>query len=402
LRLIGCTLLVPASGLGGAGGELTVGALLSLSGDWSTLGKASKVLLESAVADTNRYLADTGSALRVRLLVEDTALDPTRCASAFQRLRDSGAAFVIGPQSSSEVRALQQPLDGTKVVVISQGSTASSLSLEGDHIYRFVPDDTQEAEAVVALAQSDAVRTLLPIWRADAGNRGLVTSVRRLATEQGLSVLAGIEYPSANASFSEVVRSAAGMLAQRPEGKIAIYLAAFDEIVDLFHAAQPEPMLSGIRWYGSDGVALSAALADDPNAADYARRVQYVAPTLGLPDRARAIWEPLSGQVREAAGVDADAFAMAAFDAYWCALFACLTAGTPDLPSWRPAFANTADFFFGATGWGTLNAAGDRRFGDFDFWALSEVSGKTAWARVLRYEAHTWGGGTLVNLEVSK
>lgn len=402
LRLLGGALLMPGLGLGDSGSELTIGALLSLSGGWSNLGKASKVLLEAAAAETNQYLSDTGSSLRVRLLIEDTALDPATCVAAFQRLVGSGADFLIGPQSSAEVRALQQQMAGQKVIVISQGSTASSLSLEGDNIYRFVPDDTQEAEAVVALAQSDGVRVLLPVWRADDGNQGLARSVRRQFTEAGGTVLPGIEYPAAGTSFAETARAAAQALAQLPEGKAAIYLAAFDEIVDLFRTAQSEPALAGVRWYGSDGVAMSAALAGDPGASDFARRVRYVAPTLGLPDRARAIWEPQIQQVREAAGVDADAFAMAAGDAYWCALFASLIAGTNDLTVWKAAFANTADFFFGATGWGTLNAAGDRRFGDFDFWALREDSGSTAWIRVLRYEKHTWGGGELVNLEVSK
>lgn len=402
LRLLGGACLLPACGFGASGSELIIGALLSLTGGWSTLGKASKVLLESAVADTNQYLSDTGSTLRVRLLIEDTMLDPSTCAAAFERLVAAGAAFIIGPQSSSEVRALQQPLTARKVVLLSQGSTASSLSIEGDNIFRFVPADTQEAEAVVALMKQRGEKVVMPLWRADDGNRGLAASVRRLATAAGLAVMEGIEYPAVNPSFSQVVTAAARAIATQSVDRFCVYLAAFDEVVDLFHAALVDQTMSSPLWYGSDGVALSAALAADTDAQVMAGLVSYVAPTVGLPDQARAVWEPLAKQVRDTAGVDGDAFAMAAVDSYWCALFATLTAGTPDQAAWKPTFLKTAEFFFGATGWGTLNAAGDRRFGNFDFWAIRGPAGKGVWTRVMRYEKHTWGGGSLVNLEASR
>jgi hypothetical protein len=40
---------------------------------------------------------------------------------------------------------------------------------------------------------------------------------------------------------------------------------------------------------------------------------------------------------------------------------------------------------FGTTGWTVLNEAGDRQFGNFDFWALREVDGVRQWQRVGHY-----------------
>jgi hypothetical protein len=44
---------------------------------------------------------------------------------------------------------------------------------------------------------------------------------------------------------------------------------------------------------------------------------------------------------------------------------------------------------YGATGWTVLDKAGDRRYGDFDFWAVRVVNGQPAWTRVGRYESRT-------------
>ena len=43
--------------------------------------------------------------------------------------------------------------DANNILVISQGSTASSLAIPNDNIFRFCPNDIREADAIVALMQ---------------------------------------------------------------------------------------------------------------------------------------------------------------------------------------------------------------------------------------------------------
>ena len=115
----------------GLGSDLTIGALLSLTGDWSTLGITSKALLEIVVAEMNASLEATQSSGRVSLRVEDTKLEPERAVSGFKALTGAGASLIIGPQSSAECRAILPLLDAQGTIAISQGSTAGSLSLPG-------------------------------------------------------------------------------------------------------------------------------------------------------------------------------------------------------------------------------------------------------------------------------
>jgi len=165
-----------------------------------------------------------------------------------------------------------------------------------------------------------------------------------------------------------------------------MYLAAFDEVVDLFHAAAGVAGLSSLRWYGSDGVALSVPLASDAAAAAFAIRTGYANPTLLRPDSARAKWQPLVDTVTAGTGIEPDAFGLAAYDAAWCALLARLLAGSGDVPTWKTYLTIEAEHLFGATGWGRLNANGDRAFGDYEFWGLADTNGTPQWVSVAQYE----------------
>jgi branched-chain amino acid transport system substrate-binding protein len=368
--------------------DITVGALLSLTGSWSTLGQTSKALLETAVGEINSFFGSIGSPGRIRLQVEDTKLDPATCVNSLRVLAGSGAKLVIGPQSSAEAAAIRLKLEDARMIAISQGSTASSLSMPGDNLFRFVPDDSVEAQAVVAMALAGGIQTIVPCWRADAGNQGLASSVRRLFTAAGGKVTKGVEYSADSPSFPDVVKAVAAEVASGATGKTAVYLAAFDEVVDLFRSASGNAALQAVPWYGSDGVALSVPLASDSIAAAFAVKTGYANPTLLRPDISRARWQPLVAPTVAATGLEPDAFGLAAYDAFWCGMLARLLSGSNQIAEWKQYLALNAGMFFGATGWGQLNANGDRAEGDFEFWALRTVNGSPKWTSV-----STWQNG---------
>jgi branched-chain amino acid transport system substrate-binding protein len=62
---------------------------------------------------------------------------------------------------------------------------------------------------------------------------------------------------------------------------------------------------------------------------------------------------------------------------------------TQDIQKLERAFQTAAASGYGATGWTVLNEAGDRRYGDFDYWAIRMDAGAPQWTRVARYESRT-------------
>jgi hypothetical protein len=63
--------------------------------------------------------------------------------------------------------------------------------------------------------------------------------------------------------------------------------------------------------------------------------------------------------------------------------------GRVDFNDFTRDFPEETASFFGTTGWTILNAAGDRQFGNFDFWALREGENSRQWTRVARYNTAT-------------
>ncbi len=398
-RAAACLALAAAAactdGTGADDREVVLGGVFSLTGNWASLGATSQAAMELAVADVNAYAAGRGITFRAD--VRDSKLDPATALAAVQSLRSAGVQVVIGPQSSAELATLKPYVDANPVMMVSQSSTAGTLAVANDRIFRFTPADSLEGVAAAALMWDDGIRAIVPLWRGDAGNQGLHTATAASFAARGGSASAGVEYAASATSFAATLTALSTQvqqaLAGRPASQVAVYYAGFDETADVFALAAADPVLGTVRWYGADGIAQSSALLARPAAVAFAEKVGFPAPLFGLDPAAQAKWQPLAARIKARAGTDPDAFALAVYDAVWVAAQAYLASpravSTDELAA---RFVATAGSFYGATGWTVLNAAGDRRYADFDFWAVRPSGATHGWTRVAGYDT---GSGTL-------
>jgi branched-chain amino acid transport system substrate-binding protein len=367
-----------------------IGVLASLSGSGFSLGRSTVAALQIAARDL-KNIGPQYRPVRFRFLVRDTQQNPSRALEAIQDLNERGVKIIIGPQTSSEVAMIKPFADAHNILVISQGSTASSLAIPGDNILRFCPPDTREAEALVALLQHDGIRAIVPLWRNDRGNNGLHDSVKIRFQAFGGRVTSGFRYEPTTTDFSTATNSVASQVASLISGginpsAIAVYLAAFDEVVDVFHSAEANSTLANTAWYGSDGVALSAALTGDSSAAGFAASVGYPNPIFGLPDALRNRWQPIADAIEARTGITPDAFALSTYDALFVVNLALIHANPQkNFGNFKAAFIEEAGHYRGVTGSTALDAAGDRQSGDFDFWAVRLRNGEYKWVRVGTY-----------------
>jgi branched-chain amino acid transport system substrate-binding protein len=350
--------------------------------------------MELAVEDVNRYLEGNAAGIRFVAAIEDTRLDPARALEKARALRERGVQLLIGPQSSAEVAHLKGFVDSAGILMVSPASTAGSLAIVGDNIFRFTPSDSLEAVAISSLMWEDGIRAVVPAWRDDAGNAGLVRATRARVEGLGGTAFEGMKYDADTRDFGPTIAALAAEVqratARHGADKVGVYLAAFDEAAMLFAGASTNPALGSVRWYGSDGAARSDSLLADARAAAFAIRVGFPNPVFGFDEGARDIWEPLSARIRSRTNVEPDAFALTVYDAVWVVARGYVASGaTLDIDQLKHAFTTAASTQFGATGWTVLNPAGDRKYGDFDFWAVREVAGVPAWSRVGRYETRT-------------
>ncbi|AIE85363.1 Extracellular ligand-binding receptor [Fimbriimonas ginsengisoli Gsoil 348] len=373
--------------------ELRIGGLFSLTGNWNTLGKASKAAVELARDDVNAYFASRSIATRVTLFVTDTKLLPETAAADLNSLVDKQVRYVVGPQSSSEVARLKATADSSGTLLISQGSTASSLSIADDNVFRMVPDDVREAKALVALARADGIQALIPVARDDAGNGGLFTSVSARFSDVGGEVAAGIRYGANETDFTATLNSVRAAIvalrATHTDAQIGVYLAGFDEDAQILALAQADPTLSAVKWYGSDGVVSSAALSSNAGSAAFMSQHGFPNPIFGLDDSAVGTWSPVAQRIKAKSGVDPDAFALSAYDAVWLAALSYQAAGgsAATATDRRNSLFATASTYTGVTGPTKFDASGDRNDGNFDFWSVGGSAGSYRWMRVASYKA---------------
>jgi len=353
-----------------------IGALLSITGGGSTLGNTSKIALQVAVQRWNALPAAKRSNTTLVLDVVNTNLQPDKAVAGLKLLAKKGARIVIGPQSSSEVAAIKDLASSLGVLVVSQGSTASSLAIPDDNVFRFVPTDHVEGQAITELMIHDGATRIVPMWRNDAGNQGLVDTVRSLAPASGATVLDGDRYEPATTDFGPAlaalttqVDAAVGAVGA---DHVAVYLGGFEETAMVMAAAKATPSLAAVRWYGGDGSAQSTALLKNRGAAAFAESVHgYPSPLVALPaDRATkdaALIKLISAKAK----APADAFTLAAYDALNVAVRALIAAGAkPDDAALRAAFTTAADGYQGVTGTIELDAAGDRTVAPYAFWSI--------------------------------
>jgi branched-chain amino acid transport system substrate-binding protein len=383
--------LVGSGGPAGAAAAKTVhiGALLSLTGGGSSLGNTSKVALTIGVQRWNAQPASARGNTKLVLDVVNTDLDPARALTGLEQLAAKGAKVVIGPQSSSEVAKIKDRAAQLGVLVVSQGSTASSLAIPGDNVFRFVPTDHVEGQAITDLMVKDGAQQIVPMWRDDAGNQGLSDTVRSEGPAQGATVTAGVRYEPDTTDFT----TALGTLTTQVNDAVAtvgndhvvVYLAGFEEVAQVLAAAKNNPALAAVAWYGGDGAAQAKQLLTNQDSAAFAIKVHgYPSPLVALPTDRSAKDAALIKLITKRAKAPADAFTLAAYDALNVAAKAVVAAGTaPDNAALQAAFTAAADGYDGVTGTIELDAAGDRASAPYAFWSIcaTGAAGTPKWVR---------------------
>jgi branched-chain amino acid transport system substrate-binding protein len=370
------------------GSTIQIGALFSITGDGATLGAASAAALELAQRDINAEFSELHLPYRVSTIVEDTQLSAPIAAQKIQLLEARGATIVIGPQSSSEAAAVVAYANQHGMLVISQGSTASSLAIAGDNLFRLAPNDKLEGAAMAALMHADGIDTILPMWRDDAGNRGLHDSTQRSLEALGGTVLAGLSYDPSTADFHAAVTALGAALRTAknatPSRHFGVYLASFEEASEIFELARLDPDLAAVRWYGGDGVTQSQTLLGSSTAAQFAALTSFTAPNVGLDDATKSRWQPIGDEIRAKVGFQPDAYSLSVYDAAWVAALSVVEAeGRPE--DLRASFVRNVQRYWGLTGPTALDAAGDRLYANFDFWTVQNNAGKTDWVRTAQY-----------------
>jgi len=377
-----------------------VGALLPLTGDFAEGGEASRVALEVAAGDINDYFTAIGSDYRVGVIIEDTETDPAVALEKLQALDKQGVRIVIGPGSSAELNATRAYADEHGIVLISTMSTAPSLAIAGDNVYRFVPPDTYQADAMAYYLKEDGITAIVPAWRGDVWGDELEKLVAASFARANGTVLDGVRYVPGEKDYAGIVADldvqVGWAIAAHGKENVGVYLISLDEAAAIMEAAAKTQNLTEVRWYGCDGNVLLDTLVTG-DAARFTVETRFTGPEFGQENRAGPN-TPAIREIQDTLGRQPDGYSLASYDALWTVAMTRTQTDTTEISKLKIALEGTAGEaggpLFGSV---KLNGAGDRLTAHYTFWSVEADGEACRWVPNAQYSI--WAVGTPPELE---
>jgi branched-chain amino acid transport system substrate-binding protein len=374
--------------------EFVVGAILPLTGSFSSIGKSIKIALEKAEYDVNKHFEDINSSSHFNLLMANSKTSREDSLAAIKELHENGAKIIVGPAISSTVDAAREYADANNIILISYSSTSPSLSIEGDNLFRLVPDDTNQGKIVAERMISDGIKVIVPIWRGEIYGNELYKSTKSHFEKLGGKVEEGINYKPYTGKFATSLHRINFLMWNQELEKlnvivsdavkkygansVGVYVISFDEITPILIQSTLYENLGKVRWYGSDKIAQNHQITKNVDSALFAMKVNLSNPLYSIDSESKKshdLKEVLEKQLHEVSSITYPAIA---YDSYWIAALSLdknstFNYGDENLTkSFKEIIVETAESFDGISGKIKLNNAGDRIGGNYDFWIVTK------------------------------
>jgi branched-chain amino acid transport system substrate-binding protein len=347
-----------------------IGAALPFTGGLQSYGISVKNAVELAVEDANNMCPN----FEFKLLVEDTGTDPTQALQKIQTLYAKGAKLIVGPMASGEVSAVKSFADQNKILIFSPSSTSPLLAIPDDWVYRIVPPDSAQAVAIADLLKHLGVKRAVIIYRNDPWGVGLNNAIINETKKLGIQIVASEGYDPDPKVFPTAVPEAIRRLSARlgqPGPDVAIIFVVFanDGLIAMQAAAQ-DPVLSKVRWIGTDGIAYSSDLIKQVG------REMAAGKMLGTitapPDPNDPRYQQFKERFRAKYGKDPVAYDPYGYDAAMILMQIVCSIGTDDPVKVRETLEQWGKEgkYQGVTGKVFLDEAGDRAYPNYIIWGV--------------------------------
>ena len=349
-------------------GTIHIGGLFPLTGGLSNLGEDTRAGANLAVIDFNEYLKKLESDWELDMITEDSGTSPTIAFEKITSLKAKNINLVLGPASSAEVSYVKGYADSNNMLIISYASSATSLSIPNDNLYRLAPDTTQQGNAIANIIYSEGITTLIPIWRGDIWGDGLHDSIFSEFTRIGGTVDEGIRYFPDTTMFPIET----SFLAQRVQHhvdsidaeKIGVLIIGFQEYVQIIFSALQYDILDDVRWFGSPGITETSQIVNDPTLKEFSERTQFTAVQFGASYSSE--YDEVKNRIELEIGRSASIYAFTAYDSVWIFGLTMLETQSDDVSIVKAKIPEIAENYIGVIGSTKLNNAGDLDTANYD------------------------------------
>ena len=367
-------------------GWIQIGSIYPLTGDLSTHGIENLEGAKFGVSEFNKYLDELGEPWELELISEDSATNPVIALEKLTTLHSKNIDIIIGPETSSNIRNIKGYADSNNMLLVSCCSTAQSLAIPDDSVYRLVADDSNQGVALGKVIDDANIEVMVPIWRADTWGDGLTESTSASFVSRGGMVDEGIRYnpeaPEFSASTSLLADKVQGYVDEHGADKVGILFIGFSEILQFQQSASQHEILNDVRWFGPAATTKDHKLVEDPIGSEFATDVSYT--SVQLATNENPTYLKVQQHIVDTLGRSPSTFSHSSYDAVWIVGLAMLETGETDAASIKAAIPGVAaSYENSALGDTTLNEAGDLQLADYEVWGVRDGE----WMRLGLYTA---------------
>lgn len=343
-----------------------IGGVFDITG-WAPEGEEAKFAAEVAVEDFNAYLETLGADWSFTMSSEDAEAKPATAFQKVQAFKGKNVDLLIGMGWSSHITLSKGYIDSSNILVISHASQAVTLSVP-DSIFRLVPNDNNQAPAVVAMLERAGVDVLLPTIRDDPWGNGMLTGVTNLfdgTVEEAIKFNPDAVDLSAEAGYID--QKVGELIDEYGAEKVGVLYVGekFDILIQSMNLYENP---SDVRWFSTTNQAKSTTLIEDPITLKFAQDSKLET-TLSVSD-SNSIKIYLDEKVREQYGRDPSSYTYPSYDSVWLLGTAILHAQTTDPAVLTEVLPLVARHSYGAVGHLELDENGDLASSAYEIWTV--------------------------------
>ena len=367
-------------------GKVALGSLLSLTGEFEAGAQEDLVAINLAVDDFNTYLKDIDQRWSIDMQSKDSETNPDVALEEIKSFHENEINLIVGPETSENIKAVKEFVNDNDMLLVSCCSSAPTLAIANDNVYRLVPDDTDQGRVMAKIMIDEGIQVMIPVWRGDLWGDGLLKAISDSFVESNGTVMDGIRYdtdsPDIPAIVSELEETVQDAIEQYGKDKVAIQFIGGSQIVSVFDSAITYDILDDVRWFGS-GWSSDPALTDDNELLEFSSTVQFTIVEFTIPSNPTL--ERIHEHIVEELSRSPIASAYAAYDAVWLIGLSMLETQSTDGAKIKNILPDIANNYVGASGDIKLNDAGDLATANYDIWMILDDQ----WILVGVYDSST-------------
>lgn len=356
-----------------------IGLLFPTSGDFATHGNENIVAANMALSDFNDHLEKLDKDWRLKAVTANSETDPEISLNLVKELYAKNIQIIIGPETSAELALIKPFVDPREILIISPTSTAPSLALSEDKIYRLAPDDTNQGQAITALLKEDGIKAMILITRDDTWGNDLSTSITNSFIENKIGdasfrILYNPEAPHYSETNKNVLFLLSTLSKSYSTDEIAIVVIGFGESTEFLKNANKIAELADFKWYGTDSNANEKKITEDIESLEFANKVGFTAVQFG--SVSNEIQKDVESRLIEQLGSTPSTYAYSSYDAVWIIGQSILETNSADPELLQNVIEKVASGYVGALGDIELNKAGDLKAANYDIWEIIDDTWK--------------------------